>query len=161
MKKLKYLCGQWKQSFVFLKPVVSSVGLSILLIGGGCASAPKHNPLIKQILKPRPDHKPFLTNQASGEDDELKTSRYDLSKESVRSTLRKLKFVCKLGKKRYRICKNQASLCRRTVKVTDRWLLPDIERETVEKLPLEEHYEFFIEAKLKCFSVDSYEFTIM
>lgn len=76
-----------------------------------------HLPLSEQRLIPRPGNDGHLTNQIclkfyGGECEERSLKTYDLRDIKIREKLNEFRFACKVGGKRYRICKDEPGLCR-------------------------------------------------
>lgn len=119
---------------------------------------PRHA-LVEQILKPRAGHK-GLTNRVcleySGDTcvrDEI--VEYFLTDSQFRKTAADLGFVCKVGEKRYKICRDEPGFCRTTYR--KQGFLGLRKEKVVEFLPVD-NYDFLIAAKTRCFQKDRYNF---
>lgn len=76
-----------------------------------------HQAFARQRFIPRKGYEGYLTNRVCLEfygNECKKTSivKYDLKDAEVRKKFNDFKIACKVGGKRYRICKDQAGLCR-------------------------------------------------
>lgn len=141
-----------------------SLGLSIVgavacvLFMASCATAPiPRNALIDQILRPRPGHKPFLTNQIKKEDGSFEVMKYDLEVDETRKILNDLKFICKFVGKRYYICPDSPGICRNSFRKKSGGLFhKDKYIKDVETILFESNYDILVSGKLVCFSQESY-----
>lgn len=121
------------------------------------------NPLASEILTPRPGHDGKLTNRTcsaySGETCVTeKIVDYDLSDPTFRSTANTLNFICKIGGKRYKVCKDQPGFCRMTYHQNcTLGIFCGPNRETVEFLPIMP-YQTILNLGVKCFSQSKYDF---
>lgn len=100
------------------------VTLLIILTAGAaaCAVAPvvyPPHPLIDEILKVREGHDGNLTNRTCASYDQKtglcaneKVVDYPLTDADFRATANKFDFICNLGGKRYKICKDKPGFCR-------------------------------------------------
>lgn len=148
-----------------LRMLRRSSAVLLLLVATGCSTMPNRHALGQQILKPRPGHAPFLTNKALEKDEtgdvKMVIREYDLRDEKFRALAQRLKFVCKLGKKRYRICKNKPGLCRQHFTKKKRFLKKTKTKRKEEYLPIVAQYNYLLAVKAKCFSIEFYNFGLM
>lgn len=77
-----------------------------------------HQNLEKQRLIPRPGFGGHLTNRVctkfyGNTCEQISVRKYSLEDERIRKRLIQFGFACKVGGKRYRICKDKPGLCRR------------------------------------------------
>jgi len=120
----------------------------------GCSTSREvysRNPLVKQIIKPRPGFEGKLTNSrcVKYEKDECKKleyQSYDLNDESVRLNLNGHEFICSINGKRYKICKDKPGFCRHWY---TGWFVFKEKHE--EYLPIAK-YQFILDSGAKCFS---------
>ena len=137
----------------------------VLLVGSGCSEAQiyQQNPLSDQILKPRPGHEGKLTNRAclKFDDDKCvdeKIAEYDLKDAEFRDRVNKMNFICNLGGRRFKICKDKPGFCRfYRQKKCFLGICVDDKKLTEEYIPVEP-YSFILDAKTRCFQKDLYPF---
>lgn len=135
--------------------------LALLLLSSGCATKPKQyarGALINLILRPRPGYK-GLTNQtcrewADGHCIKRDVAEWDLAVDKERLQLHSLRFVCDVGGRRYRICRQLPGLCRQTY-VKSGFLGLDRELKLISYLNAREEYQFLIDSDTVCMSMDS------
>lgn len=116
------------------------------------------SPLVGQILTPRPGYEGALTNRRCvvyrGEECITpEIAVYPLASEEVRRTLNELQFICNIGGRRYKVCRDKPGFCR--ISYRDRFLRGD---ERVEEFLPVERYQFLLDARARCFNRDSYDF---
>lgn len=108
--------------------------------------------LIEKTLKPRKGFEGKLTwsrcvERKFRECKKMKMSVYDIEKREAREQLNILNFRCRIGTKRYKICKDKPGLCH-FKNCKKRWFK---ERKCDhEYLGIFENYTFLIDAKLRC-----------
>ncbi len=124
---------------------------------GGCAGPsvyPRH-PFSDQILVPRAGHT-GLTNGACPlavpNCPKVEVVEYKFEDAGFRDLANRLNFICRIGGKRYKICKDKPGLCRITYK---KKLFAKDER-IEEYLPMPEQYPFLLAGNAVCFNEDKY-----
>jgi hypothetical protein len=130
----------------------------------GCLTAPvyQRSDLVNQLLRPREGFAPNLTNQIFDKDGNKQVATYDLRDETIRTTLNKLKFVCKLAGQRLYVCPDRPGICRNTFHEKDRgWFRSKKTIKTVEFYDIEKEYQLFLFGKLVCFSQESYDWELV
>jgi hypothetical protein len=117
---------------------------------------PQHE-LSRQILSPRPGHTGLVNRACAARDSERctrwLTSEYSLEDPVFRDTANRLNFVCNVGGKRYRICRDKPGLCR--IWFTDCGLFCSKKRHE-EYLPAS-GYQFLLDANTVCFNETEYD----
>lgn len=140
--------------------------LALFLLGAvGCATAPEiypSHPLVDEIVKVRPGHAGTLTNRAEilgpdGKSTVAVVTEYPLHDPAFRDTVNKLDFLCNIGGKRYKICKDKPGFCRigstRSCAIGPLFC-KDVEAE-IDYIPVD-NYQFLLDAKARCASKQNY-----
>lgn len=139
--------------------LIALISLAIATYLSSCTHAPKYprNALVDQILRFRTGFT-GLTNRACGQYNEKnECTRYDvlnhdLEDGAVRRYLIELGFVCKVAGKRFKICREDAALCR----MRREGLFGSSKK--IEKVYVKTRHQFLIQASAKCFSTARYSF---
>lgn len=144
------------RSFIFL----------YILFLHGCQSAPMtpQHALTDQIISPRPDHSPNLTNshcieQLKGECNKLEITDYNLNDEKFRHDANDLDFICNVGNRRFKICMDKPGLCRRECHKKCFLFICGKEDCNEEYIPVD-RYQFLIDSKSRCFNKGTYPFDL-
>ncbi len=146
--------------------ILTLVMFSLLI---GCSSKKDYyrNPLVKQILKPRPNHI-GLTNRACEKWNGDKCENwvvidYDLNDAGLRKKLVELKFICKIHNNRFKICLDKAGFCRHTYKKVrcnkwDKWKWFCKKKKVLIKyIPISD-YQYVLDSGTRCYNRDEYNF---
>lgn len=129
--------------------------ISLLAISGCTKSIVARSTLRDQILKPREGFEGKLTNSRCAKYDgynckDLQIVTYDIRDSGIRENLNKLDFICMVGTKRYKVCKDKAGFCRRTFK-PKKWYRRKRKLKSEDFISIDK-YDFLIQAKTRCFN---------
>jgi hypothetical protein len=82
--------------------------------------------------------------------DECTIKKYDINDPAIRKLLNQLRFVCKIGGKRWRVCLRKAGFCRRTERCLKKffWIFR-CERYETKFLPVEDH-DYLVNLGIVC-----------
>lgn len=145
--------------------MLKALNYIVILVGlSGCHRAVfTQNPLVYQILKPRPEYPGMLTNRACLKYDgekciEEDVDIYDMNDEAFREKANTLDFICNIGGRRFKICKDKPGFCRRTFKKKCWWKFCRKRKLRNEEYIPVEPYQFLLDANVKCFNKDRYPF---
>lgn len=144
-----------------------SWGIIILCIAAlaltNCASVPVEDPihaLAGQILVPRAGYTGLT--EGAYRAGKLAVTEYKFEDAEFRDTANRLHFICRMGKKRYMICKDQPGLCRVFYDVKKKCLIGSLGchevdgAQHIEYLPAS-GYKLFLDSNLVCYSEDKYD----
>lgn len=134
------------------------IGVASLINGcsSGTISYPRHE-LLDQILRPRPGHEGKLTNTSLDATGAVHTDEYDINDEPTRAKLNTLNFVCNIGGRHFKVCKDKAGFCRfSTTKSCFLFFCKDSDKQE-EFIPVY-GYQFLLDAKTRCFNKETYPF---
>lgn len=138
-----------------------AVGLGLACSTANPPPYPAH-PLVDQILKVRPGHEGVLTNRSCAANDpatgyctQAKIQEYPLADPAFRETANRLNFLCNIGGKRYKICKDKPGFCR--IGYLPKCFLVFCQQEEVELdyLPVG-NYQFLLDAAARCANKEEY-----
>lgn len=142
----------------------------ILLVSSlcfGCASNRVYprNPLVDQVIKPRPGYERHLTNSAclkyeNGNCVNLEIKPYSLDDESFRKMANEFDFICNVGGRRFKICLDKPGFCRNwTFVKCEPWDFLKIFCEDIameDFIPIDD-YNFILESNAKCANKYKYD----
>jgi hypothetical protein len=134
-------------------------GWLLAVISCGEAKIYPERPLGQQILRFRKGHTGLTHGRCLKHEGEkcadFRITDYDLGNADVRAHFDRLGFICRVGVKRFKICRDKIGLCRHWYE--REWFLAP-KRKKEEHLAVPAQLPYLIDAGVECFNGEEYPF---
>lgn len=136
--------------------------LALLTIGCGAPQIYSPHPLVEQILRPRTGFEGSLTNRTCKKYDGSKClgeeiQVYPLNDQAFRESVNKFNFICSIGGRRFKICRDKPGFCRFTYKQSCFLGVFCKPGEKLEEYTPVEQYRFLLDADTRCANKEIYD----